>query len=772
MRGKKMRPLAEGSATNERVNENSTPGSLENQDEFLDPPVRPDGKRLDRVEVTPETIVAILKKLPAKLDSLHYSILRTDSSISPEIMEKRGYRSITADKLAILKWLGFSEKHGCGLLIPVRDIDGNIVSCQVRFDRPVMHEDPKTGKRKKLRYLSPSGMDLRVDFPDRPLPEGGTIWIVEGMKKADSLRSRGIYAIAIIGVWGAVGKQARKDLNAIEWADREVIVCFDSDVASNPHVRKAEGATVKLFEELGATVYTVRLPDAPDGTKTGVDDFLAGGGTLDDLMALIEEPEPDWKSQLVWSETTGALKVNSANLTLILQNDERFKDVGAVAYDLFENVLVLDGKPVTDHLMTEIGAKLELTWKLSAIRPELLRDVLVMLGRRNSFHPVQKWLRSLAWDGIPRVNDMLHRYFRAQESRYSQAVSCSLMLSSVARVLNPGSKVDTVVILRGPQGCGKSSAIRTLFGDDWTGVPTAEIDSKDFTQFLHSGVWAVELAELSNLRSSEVEVIKRVVTCQSDRFRPPYGRTQESLQRQCIFIGTTNADAFLKDATGNRRFLPVLVGSIDLEGLRRDRDQLFAEAVARYQKGETWHEIPWEEAEAEREAVFEADAWEEKIGPWLSTKFPQETTVSEILEDCLGLPPDRHGRSEQTRVGNILRRWNWRSRQVRSGEGRIRVYSPSQPDVVTEVVTRCDSGVGAGWEQPSQPKSQSGYMYEEKNHGYIHVTHGDPKYIGFTKNGCDVVTVVPSEDQSQFPASQPSGTTYEVVPDDIPVEDI
>lgn len=771
MRGKKRRPLAEGSAPNELVNENSTPGSLENQD-FLDPPVRPDGKRLDRVEVTPETIVAILKELPAKLDSLHHSILRNDSSISPEIIEKRGYRSITADKLAILKRLGFSEKHGRGLLIPVRDIDGKIVSYQVRFDRPVMYEDPKTGKRKKLRYLSASGMDLRVDFPDRPLLEGETIWIVEGMKKADSLRSRGIYAIAILGVWGALGKQARKDLKRLEWSVRDVIVCFDSDVASNPHVRKAEGATVRLFEELGSTVYTVRLPDAPDGTKTGVDDFLAQGGTLDDLMALIEEPEPDWKGQLIWSETTGALKVNSANLTLILQNDERFKDVGAVAYDLFKNVLVLDGKPVTDHLITEIGAEIELAWKLSAIQPGLLRDVLVMLGRRNSFHPVQKWLRSLAWDGIPRVNDILHRYFRAQESRYSQAISCSLMLSSVARILDPGSKVDTVIILRGPQGCGKSSAIRTLFGDDWTGVPTAEIDSKDFTQFLHSGVWAVELAELSNLRSSEVEVIKRVVTCQSDRFRPPYGRTQESLQRQCIFIGTTNADDFLKDPTGNRRFLPVLVGSIDLEGLRRDRDQLFAEAVARYQKGETWHEIPWEEAEAEREKVFDIDSWEERIAPWLSAKCPRETTVSEILEDCLGLPLDRHGRSEQTRVGNILRRWNWRSRQVRSGEGRLRVYSPSQPDVVTEVETRCDRSVGAGWEQPSQPKSQSGDTCEDINHGYIHVTHGDSIYREFAKNGCDVETVVPSEDQSQFPASRPSGTTYEVGPDDIPVEDI
>lgn len=385
----KKRSLAEGSAE-DKDTKYFIPANPGNQcEEFLDPPVRPDGKRLEsKIEVTPELIAQVVRELPEKLDSLHFTILRTDSSISPEVVTQRGYRSITADNLSLLRRLGFSEKHGAGLLIPVRGLDGKIVSCQVRFDRPVTFEDPKTGKRKRLRYQSPSGMDLRIDFPDRPLVDGETIWIVEGMKKADSLRSRGIYAIAILGVWGALGKQGRKDFAKIDWQDRHVIIGFDSDVLTNPNVKKAESATAKMLQESGATVQVVRLPEAPNGTKVGVDDFLAQGGTLDDLMALIEEPPPDWKGQLIWSETTGALKVNSANLTLILQHDDRFKNAGSVAYDLFENVLVLDGKPVTDHMITEIGAKIELAWKLSAIQPGLLRDVLVMLGRRGSFHPV------------------------------------------------------------------------------------------------------------------------------------------------------------------------------------------------------------------------------------------------------------------------------------------------------------------------------------------------------------------------------------------------
>jgi len=261
--------------------------------DFLDPEVKPDGKRLEsKTEVTPELIGRIIKERSGTLDPLHFKILRNESSISPEIVVQREYRSITSDKLSILRRLGFSEKHGPGLLIPVRGLDGEIVSCQVRFDSPVLHIDPKTGKRKKLRYLGPPGMDLRIDFPQRPMEEGEAVWIVEGMKKADALRSRGIYAIAIIGVWGALGRQARKDLNTIEWAGREVIVCFDSDVASNPNVKKAEGATVRLFGELGAGVQMARLPEAADGAKVGVDDFLSQGGTLDELRGLIEEPEP------------------------------------------------------------------------------------------------------------------------------------------------------------------------------------------------------------------------------------------------------------------------------------------------------------------------------------------------------------------------------------------------------------------------------------------------------------------------------------------------
>lgn len=745
---------------NQRVNDST---------EFLDPEVSPNGKRPSMEPMTPEALGRIVQALPP-LKTARVEILQKYSAINPEIISSRGYRQIDGKHLSVLKQLGFSEKHGPGILIPLYGKGGKIVSCQVRFDDPVSIVDPKSGRRKRLRYLSPDGLVQRVDFPIKQALEPNTeIWFVEGAKKADSLRSRGLYALCLTGVWNWSGKAARKDLQSIDWRDRTAIICFDSDVTENPSVSKARQALTDFLRDLGGEIKWVTPPAAPDGSKVGIDDYLASGGDIEDLP--VNDPDPDWISQLVRSET-GTLKVNSANLTLILQHDDRFHDAGSVRYDEFSNVLLLGGKPVTDALVTEIGAEIELTWKLAAIPSGMLLSVLLMLGRRNGFHPVRDYLQSIRWDGTPRVDSLFPQYFGSRNTEYSRAVSRTFLIGAVARIMSPGCKVDLVPILRGPQGSGKSTGLATLFGESWIDSPTAEWGTKDFFQHLHSGIWCLELAELAGMRRNEVEHIKRIVTAQSDRFRPPYGRAQENFPRQTIFTGTTNSDEFLKDPTGNRRFLPIEVRKIDLAAIKRDRDQLWAETVIRYQAGETWHEIPWAEAESEREAVFEADAWEEKIGPWLSTKFPQETTISEILEDCLGLPLDRHGRSEQTRVGNILRRWNWRARQVRSGEGRLRVYSPSRPDVVTEVGTRCDRTVGTGWEQPSQPKSQSGDTCEDINHGYIHVTHGDSIYIEFAKNGCDVETVVPSEDQSQFPASRPSDTTYEVGPDDIPVEDI
>lgn len=742
---------------------------------FLDPQVRPDGKRLEtRVEVDPATIEEIVGSLPV-LPTGRSEILQKYSSISPEIIVARGYRYIDGQHLSLLKRLGFSEKHGPGLLIPIRGISGEIVSCQARFDSPVETIDPKTGKKKKLRYLSPLGLDQRVDFPPGAPPDEVEVWFTEGAKKADALRSRGVYALCLTGVWNWSGKQARKDIESLDWRGRTALICFDSDTETKPAVKKAETKLAAFLRELGADPKIIRLEPAPDGEKIGVDDFFFKGGTLEELSGKIQEPEPDWISQLIRSETTGALKVNSANLTLILQHDERFRDAGNVRYDEFLNVLLFGNKPVSDPLITEICAEIELAWKMGAIPPAMLLGVLAMLGHRNKFHPVRDWLCSLKWDGRHRVDGLFSGYFGAKDSEYSRAVSRNFLIGAVARIMNPGCKNDLVPILRGPQGIFKSTGLAILFGEEWTGSPNAPWDSKDFLSFLHSGLWLIELEELAGMRRGEVEHVKKILTARSDRFRPPYGRVQEDFPRQCVFAGTTNADEFLKDPTGNRRFLPLKVTSVDTEGLKKDRGQIFAEAFSRFQRGEPWHLVPWEEAESEREAVFEADSWEEQVIPWLSERSPQQATISEILGKCLGIEVGRQTRADQTRAGAILRRLGWRPRRAGSGAGRVRIYEPGQPDGENGGWTRLSkvgpSLASTGYVQPVQPDLPLNTIYRGKERDAITHAHDIPIY-GSVENGVGRWPGWTEPAPEPFSGVQPPSRVGQPLDQDIPVEDI
>ncbi len=735
------------------------------ENEFLDPEVQPDGRRkTGPLEVTPEVIQAVVREIPPALKE-HRDRLNRESGISDPIIEERGYRKIGPDHLRYLKRLGFSEKNGTGLLIPIRGIDGVIVSAQVRFDNPVNTLDAKSGKRKKLRYLSPPGLDQRVDFP-LGLPETGEVWICEGAKKVDALRSRGVAALGLAGVWSWSGKRARKDLESVDWKGRAAVVCFDSDVAEKREVREARGALTDFLKGLGAEVKWVTPPANLDGAKVGIDDYMAGGGRLEDLPR--ESPDPEWLEMLVRSES-GAVRVNSANLTLILQNDERFRKFGTVGYDEFNNTLSIGQEVISDASVTELGAEIELAWQLGAIAPGILRDVLNMIGRRNRFHPVREWLRSLTWDGTPRVDFLFPRYFKSDDNEYSRSVSRCFLIGAVARIERPGSKVDLTPILQGPQGLFKSTGLAALFGPAWTMEPTAELSSKDFLQGLHAGAWLVELAELAGLRRSDIEHVKKILTAQKDKFRVPYGRTPEDFPRQCVFAGTTNAQEFLKDATGNRRFFPVKVGIADIEAIQRDRDQVWAEAFQRFKNGESWHVVPLEVAEYERELVFEVDAWEERITPWLTTLSPQQTTLSEILENCLDIPVERQDRQAQTRVGAILHRLGWRPRRIRLGAGRLRVYEPVQPDEVDPRLAHVGpSEDQSPLVQPSQPN-----MYQDM-HACRDITHTHTctRIYKVAEKVVPVGPVGPSEDQSHSRPGQPQfGWERLDHPIDIPVED-
>ncbi len=221
------------------------------------------------------------------------------------------------------------------------------------------------------------------------------------------------------------------------------------------------------------------------------------------------------------------------------------------------------------------------------VGPEIAAKAVQAVAHDRPFNPLRDYLKSLSWDGTPRLDSWLTVYLSAEQSDLSRAVGKCWMISAAARVLEPGCKADSMIILEGPQGCGKSSALRILGGEFFRDY-LPDIHSKDASLQLF-GAWIIEWSELSGMGRSELETVKQFISRQVESLRRPYGHHTEDVPRSCVFAGTTNNDEYLADDTGNRRFWPVKVGTINLNQLQKDRDQLWAEAVRCYENGGKWY---------------------------------------------------------------------------------------------------------------------------------------------------------------------------------------
>jgi len=243
------------------------------------------------------------------------------------------------------------------------------------------------------------------------------------------------------------------------------------------------------------------------------------------------------------------------------------------------------------------------------------------------------------------------------------------MISAVARVFKPGCKADHALILEGPQGALKSTAAATLALEPaWFADEIADLGTKDSAQDLR-GKWIIELGELSAMRRGEVERVKAFLSRREDHYRPSYGPRSQDFPRQCVFIGTTNADTYLADETGGRRFWPVKVGAIKIDALSRDREQLWAEAVVAYRQGERW----WLEREVEDAAREEQeerridDPWEQHVLAWLIDR--SEASVELALQGAIDMPRERHDQRARNRIAAVFKAHKWARVQKRQPDG-------------------------------------------------------------------------------------------------------
>lgn len=364
------------------------------------------------------------------------------------------------------------------------------------------------------------------------------------------------------------------------------------------------------MQEFAAKDKAVKLLMARERAQAAADDFDG----LDDAE-LPEDYNDEWKAELEYTKS-GKLLCNIANIILILENDPAL--AGHIVHDLFTGMdSAKDGLPWnknanqwTDTDDANLRVWLEKHYDITG--KEKIADALTAVLTRHSYHPIRDYLNGLTWDGVPRLDRIIIDYMGAEDSELNRAMSRKHFVAAVARVFNPGCKYDYCLIMSGAEGIGKSTLLRVM-GGRWFNDSITTLEGKEGMEQLRRA-WVVELGELSSIKRSDVEQVKAHLSKQVDIYRAAYARRVLEHPRQCVFCGTTNEALFLKGDTGNRRFwvIPVVAELRKYrdwsEAIRRDRDQLWAEAVHYYKQGEPLYLSEELEAQAkQRQQDFNDD---------------------------------------------------------------------------------------------------------------------------------------------------------------------
>lgn len=406
-----------------------------------------------------------------------------------------------------------------------------------------------------------------------------------------------------------------------------------------------------------------------------------------------EEYDTSWTEELD-ANTKGEYDNSANNLNIIIQHDQFLKDVFKL--NIFDNKRYVTHslpwrkvdtvEPLRDVDYSGVRNYIECVYGI--VSSQKVDDALALEFEKKKFHPIREYIYAQKWDGIPRVNTLLIDYFGAEDNAYTRAAIRKTLVAAVARVFEPGIKFDTALILVGEQGTYKSTFVKKL-GMEWFSDTFTTVQGKESFEQIQ-GAWLIEMAELSGLKKAEVESIKHYISKREDMFRPAYGRTVEIYKRQCVFFGTTNNKDFLRDPTGNRRFMPIDVRpeyatkSVNDDLTQDEVNQIWAEAYQLYLAKEPLYLVGDEDiiAKIEQHKHSEADERKGIIEEYLNTKFPDDwdemdlydrrrwledplskngtvqkdfVCIAEVWCECLGKDKTEMSRYNTREVNEILR---------------------------------------------------------------------------------------------------------------------
>lgn len=396
--------------------------------------------------------------------------------------------------------------------------------------------------------------------------------------------------------------------------------------------------------------------------------------TENDIPADAQDAESLWTEIGLARPHSGAPFANMDNVRRCLESYAPLKKL--VWFDEFHQRCFTTGpsgpRPWSDIDYLNLCTLFQRNLGLSKMSLDAVRHGVEAAGRMDTRNEPRDWMKTLTWDGQSRIKEFLADNFGVAYSEYTDAASRNFWVGMVARVFEPGCKLDNMLVLEGPQGAYKSTALE-IVGGRWYTQMTADVQSKDFFLGLR-GKLLVEIAEFDSFYRADITRIKQVVSSRTDTYRSPYAMLSDDHPRMSIFAATTNETMWSKDQTGARRFWPILCKEINLDRIRRDRDQLFAEAVSEYQKNPTWWIMPKDDTAREQESRRMADEWEGAIYEWTAGRL--SCTIREIAKDCLGIGLDKLDRMTQMRVGIILKKHGWITES--EGQAQLRTWTRSK----------------------------------------------------------------------------------------------